>query len=218
MLAVLLPVRCAVCLRIGAAVCRSCIDSFLRVGPTGCARCGAPGPWPIRRCAECAGRRLAFSAARSALVYDGSARAFVAAWKERGRRDLADVAGSIVISVLPEPPAPIVTFVPSDPERRLERGHAPPERLARALGDAWGVPVEPLLRRRHRRTRQRGLTLAERRANVRGAYRPAGAAPRAVCLVDDVYTSGSTVNACASALRRAGARQVEVVTLARAVR
>ena len=66
--------------------------------------------------------------------------------------------------------------------------------------------------------RQRGLGLQERKRNVRGAFASARASPRSVCLVDDVYTSGATVGAAASALRSGGARSVEVVTLARAVR
>jgi len=68
------------------------------------------------------------------------------------------------------------------------------------------------------RRRQAGLALAARRGNVRGAFNPTASAPARVCLVDDVYTSGETVNAAASALRKAGARSVHVVSLARAVR
>jgi predicted amidophosphoribosyltransferase len=66
--------------------------------------------------------------------------------------------------------------------------------------------------------RQRGLSLKERRRNVAGAFAPARGSPSRVCLVDDIYTSGATAAAAASALRRGGARRVEVVTLARAVR
>jgi predicted amidophosphoribosyltransferase len=66
--------------------------------------------------------------------------------------------------------------------------------------------------------RQRALTRTERRRNVAGAFRPAGLAPSSVTLVDDVYTTGATANAAASALRKAGARHVEVVTFARTIR
>jgi predicted amidophosphoribosyltransferase len=65
---------------------------------------------------------------------------------------------------------------------------------------------------------QRGLSLADRRRNVAGAFRPAVKPPARVALVDDVYTSGATANAAASALRKGGARRVEVVTFARVVR
>jgi ComF family protein len=216
--AAVLPQRCAVCRRVGEAVCGSCLAGFVRVTPPLCERCGSPGHWPVRRCAECAGRRLAFADARSALVYDERARAFVAAWKEHGRRDLVLVAADLVACTVRAPPVSVLTFVPADDERRLERGHAPPEALARALGERWSLPVVALLERTRRLPRQRGLSLAERRRNVRGAFRARGVVPRRVCVVDDVYTTGATGNACASALRRGGARAVHVVSLARAVR
>jgi predicted amidophosphoribosyltransferase len=110
-----------------------------------------------------------------------------------------------------------LVFVPPDPERRRGRGYHPAEALARELGARWDVPVLAVLSRARRGARQRGLTLPERRANVRGAFL-ASRAPQTVVLVDDVYTTGATANAAASALRRAGARRVEVVTFARAVR
>ena len=111
-----------------------------------------------------------------------------------------------------------MTFVPADHDRRLERGHAPPQALAAALAERWSLPLAELLVRARRLPRQRGLSLAERRRNVAGAFVADGNVPRSVCLVDDVYTTGATVNACCSALRRQGAREVHVVSLARAVR
>lgn len=78
--------------------------------------------------------------------------------------------------------------------------------------------MRPLAARTRALPRQRGLPLAERRRNVAGAFRPGARVPPAVGLVDDVYTSGATAAAVAVALRRGGARRVEVVTLARAVR
>jgi predicted amidophosphoribosyltransferase len=119
---------------------------------------------------------------------------------------------------VPRPDVDVLAFVPPDGDRRLQRGHHPAERLARELGRAWELPVERLLERVGASTRQRGLSLGERRRNVRHAFRARRPAPRTVCLVDDVYTSGATASAAATALRKAGARRVEVICFARAVR
>jgi predicted amidophosphoribosyltransferase len=183
-----------------------------------CARCGAPTAWPVARCNECAGRRLAFASARSAVAYDTGAKALVSAWKERGLRGLASDAGTVVAEVVPRPRAYTITFVPPDADRLLERGYHPAEALARALATHWELPVVGLLERTRPAPPQRGLGLAQRRANVRGAFRARGRAPTRVVLVDDVYTSGATAAAAASALRRAGSRHVDVITFARAVR
>jgi predicted amidophosphoribosyltransferase len=172
----------------------------------------------VSRCAECAGRRLAFASARAAVIYDDAVRDFVAGWKERGLRKLAAVAAGLVVERVPRPRAKALAFVPPDRDRGLRRGHHPAERLARELGERWQLPVLTCLARTRRVARQRGLTLAERRRNVAGGFRPARDAPPQVVLVDDVYTSGATANAAASALRKAGARRVHVVTFARAVR
>jgi predicted amidophosphoribosyltransferase len=183
-----------------------------------CERCGSPGPWPVRRCAECSGRRLAFASARSAIVYDAKARTLVRAWKERGRRRLAHEAAAIVADVLPRGRADALVPVPGDPERAWERGDVPARALARELGSIWRLPVADALRRNRRLQRQRGLSLEARRKNVRGSVIAGRGLPTDVCIVDDVYTSGATVDACARACHSAGAGRVEVVTFARAVR
>lgn len=217
-LELLLPDRCAVCSRPGRALCNVCRDAFVRLREPLCERCGSPGPWPVRRCAECAGRRLSFARARAAIVYDERARTFVRAWKEHGRRRLADEAASVVADVLAAPEVDALAYVPGDPERAWKRGDVPPRGLALALGRLWRLPVDDLLRRTQAQPRQRGLTLVDRRRNVRGTVIATGCSPRSVCLIDDIYTSGATADACAAALRKSLASQVEVVTLARAVR
>lgn len=218
LLDILLPNRCAACGLPGPAFCPGCRDSLTRLAPPLCDRCGSPGAWPVKRCAECSGRRIAFATARAAIVYDASARLFVRAWKERGQRRLAREAASIIAETLSRPAVAVLAFVPADPDRVLKRGHRPAEALARELGRIWELPVQPLVRRARSVERQRGLGLQERRRNVRGAFASARASPPGVCLVDDIYTSGATAGAAATALRQGGARRVEVVTLARAVR
>jgi predicted amidophosphoribosyltransferase len=212
----LLPQHCPACSRRGPELCGRCLELLPRIAPPLCDRCGAPTAWPVGRCRECAGRRLAFATARAAVLYEGAVRAIVGAWKDRGLRRLAGAAAEVVVEVVPRPGAPL-TFVPADRDRGLRRGHDPPRRLADELGRRWELPVEPLLRRTRPVRPQRGLARAERRRNVDGAF-AATCSPTRIVLVDDVFTSGATVNAAASALRKAGARRVEVVTFARVVR
>jgi len=214
----LLPQRCLLCFLPGAQVCNGCTTALRRIEPPLCERCGAPTAWPVRRCAECAGRRLAFTRARAALAYDDRLRPIVAAWKERGLRRLAGWAAAVVRDSLPRPDAACVVFVPGDPDRRLKRGHHAAERLARELAALWDLPLRPLLTRARGSPRQRGLSQLERRQNVTGAFLAHGEVPARIALVDDVYTTGATVNAAASALRKGGAREVEVVTFARTIR
>lgn len=216
MLDLLLPQRCVVCAAGGSQLCATCRDGLPRLEPPLCARCGAPVVWPVERCRECVGRRIAFATARAAVGYDDAARRLILSWKERGLRRLAAEAATLVAERLPRPDVDAITFVPSDRARRQARGHNPAERLARELARAWEIPCEPLLER-VRGGRQRGATATERRS-VRGAFGAVSPAPRRVALVDDVYTTGATASAASTTLRAAGARRVDVVTLARALR
>lgn len=215
----LLPRRCAGCGLAGEEICRHCLRSLALLRGPLCDRCGAPTAWPVERCGECAGRRLAFATARAAVLYEGPGRGIVIAWKDGGLRRLAGLAADLIAAELDRPAAAdAITFVPADPDRGLRRGRHPAAELALALGRRWQLPLLDLLERTRPARRQRGLTLPERRRNVRRAFTARAAAPRAVCLVDDVYTTGATVGACASVLRSAGASRIEVITFARAVR
>ena len=214
----LLPAKCVVCASGGEQLCDGCRESLPLLRLPLCERCGAPAVWPVPRCRECSGRRIAFASARAAVEYDGSVRRFVAAWKERGLRRLSAEAAELVAGAVPPPRVAMLAFVPPDRERVLLRGHHPAERLAHELGERWGLPVGSLLAWTRAIPHQRGLSRTDRRRNVAGAFAPAAEAPSRVGLIDDVYTSGATANAAASALRKGGARRVEVVTFARVVR
>ena len=218
MLDLLLPQRCLVCLRPGGQVCATCTAALRRIVPPLCACCGAPSAWPLLRCTECMGRRLAFVRARAAVEYDAPVRRVVSAWKERGLRRLAAWAAAVLADSIPRPEADLLTFVPPDRDRLLERGHHPAEALARELARTWGIGVRPLLARARGSPRQRALTRVERQSNVATRFAAAGPVPVRVVLVDDVYTTGATADAAASGLRGAGAVEVEVVTFARTIR
>jgi ComF family protein len=183
-----------------------------------CLRCGAPALRPLDACSECRGRRLGFQRARAALAYREAGEALVHRFKDGGLRGLAGLGANVICLAVEPPPADLVTWVPPDRWREIRRGYHPPELLARELARRWGLEAAPLLRARRRRRPQRGLDPAARRANVRDAFAASGRPPQRVALVDDVYTTGATLSACAFTLRRAGADSVEALSLARAVR
>jgi len=172
----------------------------------------------VRRCRECAGRRLAFASARAAVRYEREARVLVGAWKERALRSLAAVAAGVLADAVALPAADALTFVPADPDRSLSRGHHPAATLADRLAALWGLPVLPLLERPRAGKAQRELGLADRGGNVAGVFVACRAPPPRVVLVDDVYTTGATASEAARCLVRAGARRVDVLTFARTVR
>jgi predicted amidophosphoribosyltransferase len=215
---VLLPQRCLICGAAGPQLCAGCRAALPVLGPPLCDRCGAPTAWPVARCRECAGRRLAFATARAAVPYDEPVRRFVAGWKERGLRRLADEAAAVMAERLDRPHGAVVTFVPPDGDRRLTRGYHPAERLAACLAAAWDLPCEALLVRAGRSQRQRGLTLVDRRRNVAGAFRAVSGLSNPVLLVDDVYTTGATAHTASAALLAAGGAGVHVATFARTLR
>jgi ComF family protein len=215
---VLLPRLCLVCGRPGSLYCDCCRAAVHRLTGPLCARCGAPTAWPVDRCRECAGRRLAFARARSAVAYDRATRALVRGWKERGLRRLGALAAELVVETVERPSAGAVTWVPPVHDRVLLRGHSTAQQLAAELARRWELEPCRLLARTRFAAAQRGQDVAGRRRNVNGAFRARAPVPSRVCLVDDVYTTGATVSAAATALRKAGAREVTVVTLARTLR
>jgi ComF family protein len=143
----------------------------------------------------------------------------VRAWKERGLRHLSACAADLVAEHVDRPAVDVITYVPADAVRQLRRGSHPAEMLACELASRWALDIVSVLGRTRAAERQAVLPYARRRANMRRVFTAEGSLGGArVLLVDDVYTTGSTVGAAASALRRQGARTVEVVTLARALR
>jgi ComF family protein len=110
----------------------------------------------------------------------------------------------------------VVAPVPLHWRRRWQRGFNQSELLARAVARRYGLPVLDVLRRKRATPTQAGLSNARRRSNVAGAFTVRGAVSgRRILLVDDVMTTGATAAACAAALKRAGARHVAVLALAR---
>jgi competence protein ComFC len=136
-------------------------------------------------------------------------------FKLGGERRAAPSMARVMMRATNDLTADVVTFVPSSPKSMGERGFNPAEALARPLSRTLRLPCRPLLRKIRSTTDQAELGRDERRRNLMGAFRARRVAGR-VLLVDDVMTTGATADACARALREAGADQVLVVTFARA--
>jgi len=198
------------------------------VAPDGGLACAAPGGHrsPGRLCRECGARDLAFRSAGAAFTYEGPARALVTACKFRALRSLTDDMArraAPAFAAYAAPRAELVTWVPGHREHSLERGFNQAELFARRLARDAGLPYAPLLRRVRHGARQSGLDRASRAANVRDAFALREEQNRVlrrlkrVVVVDDVYTTGETLNQCAEVLARAGL-EPHVFTFARTVR
>jgi ComF family protein len=191
-----------------------------------CARCGAPFEIAVdddQVCGACLARPPAFDRARAALIYGEISRDMVLALKRQGRRDGLAQLGAWMsgagTDLLAE--ADLIVPVPLHYLRLVRRGFNQSVWLAAALRRTSGVRVSVDALKRVRATPiQGGLTADGRRRNVQGAFRVRNSrrklvAGKRILLVDDVFTTGATAEACARELRRAGAVCVDVLTLTR---
>jgi predicted amidophosphoribosyltransferase len=218
LLSLILPQSCAGCAARGALWCASCVAELEPVGAPSCMRCGAPTRWAVPACRECQAFVPAFSSAWAAVAHRGAGAVLVRRWKDGGL-DLADVAARVIEERRVPPDVDCLCAVPASLTRARRRGIDGPGALARALGTRWELPVRrDLLRRSRDALPQRGLDQRARRVNLRGVFASAARAPLRVALIDDVYTTGATADACARALREGGAVHVEVLAFARALR
>ena len=224
-----LPRRCVQCGAGGAWLCPVCAAGLVVLDERGCPHCACPGV-VSGACPECGGRNLAFQRAAAAFAYAGPARRLVGACKFRALRSIAaamadlaaprfgafvdglPVASSVEPPASPALPKPavLVTCVPPHRGHQLERGFNQAELLARELARAAGLPFARLLARERETGAQHDLGRAGRVANVRDAFMvlpgvlQASERSKRVVIVDDVYTTGETLNSCATALAGAG--------------
>ena len=193
-----------------------------RVMPPFCTRCGGTLPHDQSRlCPRCRTHRPRIDCIRSVFLFQGTLREAVHRFKYDGLTVLATPLGGLMAAYLREHPLPadVLVPVPLHPARVRERGYNQSALLVQAMARDGSVPVDMRsLVRRRATVPQVGLGAGERAKNVAGAFFCTGnaLAGNDVLLVDDVCTTGATLEACAAAVREAGARSVRALTLARA--
>ncbi|MBE0447487.1 MAG: ComF family protein [Actinobacteria bacterium] len=198
-------------------VCTECLEGFPKINGSICRKCGKPCQRSVDGCRDCTGKTLHFSLARSGGSYAGSLKEAIHHLKYKNGKKIApylaqfvsDCASDLVDNVS------AVAFVPLTGYKEAKRGYNQSRLIAEELSLLYNKPLYRDLVKVRNIPEQNKLGLADRSSNVKGAFRAKTQAPGRMLLVDDVYTTGSTVSECALALKKMGASEVFVLTVAR---
>ena len=219
----LFPPRCAACQKAGHILCPTCFSGIPPLESPLCQHCGKQvGPGSI--CLDCSLCPVRLSGLRSVSPYQGTLRTCIHGLKYEGNIRLAEPLGLLLAQAFLDyrMQADYMLSVPLHSERQKERGYNHAALLAQVCSKRTGIPLDETLLVRHRSTQsQVGLAVQQRRQNVDGAFmcRSQGAtkavAGRTIVIIDDVCTTGATLEACAAPLFAMGAREVWGLVLAR---
>ncbi len=224
------PPRCQICYKFSPEpFCAQCRDKITLINPPVCARCGAPLD-PLAKgpdlCSDCLPlSRFPITWARAAGIYQGPLQRAIVGMKFAGRRSLAVPLADLLVESMKNglysghAAFDFACPVPLHPQRLQERGFNQSELIARYFCEKIGLYLDTTPLERTRPTLPQVLLPPEQRLkNVRGAFDlspDADVQGKQVLLIDDLYTTGSTLKECARVLRRGGAAEVYVLTLAR---
>ncbi len=224
MLDLLFPPVCSACgIRIGrgSQLCHDCLGKLRYLTPPWCSKCGMPQSQG-GVCFHCRQNPLSLETVRSVFIYEEPLRGLIHQWKFSDHPELFYFFARqmFLFSQLYSPLASwdLITAVPLHPTRERERDYNQSSLLAEALGKSLEVPFSAKTLQRIRGTQpQSKLSETDRRRNVKFAFHsaPGLANGKRILLVDDLFTTGATLNQCASSLKEAGARRIDGLTLAR---
>ncbi len=230
LLDILYPVRCPVCEEIvlprGQRICRSCREKLVYIEEPRCKRCGKPIEYEEQEyCSDCRRKNFHYDGGYAVWAYNEAMRASVAGFKYRGRKEysvfyiqeIARLYGEAIRRLSPEAIVP----VPIHRSKYLERGYNQADILAKGIGRELQLPVYSKLLVRHKKTLpQKKLSDKERLKNLAEAFqinKNEGGKQLSqldrVLLVDDIYTTGSTVEACTNVLKSNGVKEVYFIVL-----
>ena len=221
LLTLLYPQSCVHCGDSGDLFCSACRQKIAYVAPPLCPLCGYPSPDGCL-CRRCRQSGLVLDGIRSVVFFEGPLRQAMHALKYRGLRSIAGPLADLMADYWRRTPLPadVIVPVPLHRQRLRERGYNQAAVLAQAFGHEISLPVrENWLVRTRATATQIDLDAAERKQNVAHAFQcrdDDSIAGRQVLLIDDVCTTGATLDACSQALQQAGAQSVWGFTLARA--
>lgn len=207
------PRWCIGCGREGGFICDSCCRALPRIMPPLCPRCGRPQTSGVL-CSSCVGWQTKINGIRSPFRFDGVIRQAIHQLKYRNLRALAQPLAGLLQDYLATNPlsGEVLVPVPLHQKRLRERGYNQSRQLARELGELISLPVvdDCLIRHRLAPSQTRAVTVEERRRNVADAFscRDGRLKDKQVLLLDDVSTSGATLDAGAAVLKAAGAASV----------
>lgn len=218
----LFPCWCLGCAGEGAFICPSCRQKLPEITPPVCPRCGMPQTDDIL-CSACSKHHHNIDGIRSPFRFEGIIRQAVLQLKYKNLRAIAEPLAELLSNYLDKHPIPgeILVPVPLHHRRLRERGYNQSELLAKELGNLVRLPVvtDCIIRRKNNPPQTRATSVGKRRSNVAGIFtcHNHSLQDKEIILIDDVATSGATLNACAATLKAAGAVSVWGLTLAREV-
>ena len=197
-------------------LCRKCQTLFEPISSPICKNCGIPTEYDVERCVSCFGKTFHFASNRAVFVYDDLMRDLLHDLKFRQKKQIAESLGKLWAVHTDIPPDVILVPLPLHPKKQRERGFNQAEVLTRRLSQRLGIPIENTLVRLLDTPPQSGLHPRMRIENVAGAF---GIAPgvsvqgKSYIIIDDIYTTGASLNECAKVLKDAGAAEVNCMTL-----
>jgi len=205
--------------------CNNCYDGFSFIKKPICEKCGfsfQTKEGADHLCGQCIKSKPFFDKARSIGKYDGTLRKAIHGFKYNEKSLLSEPLSQILAAVgkeiLETENYDTIIPVPLHSKRLRQRGFNQAQVLAKKAGEIWGIRVDTRsLERKKWAPPQTLLTRKERHKNIKGTFycRPERIRDKNLLLIDDVYTSGSTVSECAKVLKKNGALKVDVLTLAR---
>lgn len=237
LLELLFPSRCRICGKNNVdVICRECLHEFPRLIGETCNRCGSPlkptksaqpsqsaDASAIQDCAKCRNKDIYFASANSAGIYKGSLKEAIHHLKYKNGKALAPYLAYFIYESTHTQigPTDIITYVPITKRKEAYRGYNQSQLIAKELSKLTGLPCSNLLLRLHDNEEQNKSKLSARSSNVAGAFTANNRAitrsitGKRVLLIDDVLTTGSTINECSRMLIEAGLKEIHVLTIAR---